>query len=401
MPTMVLSELHTIILGLLALMLGQFVAGRVAVLRRLNVPVPVVGGILASLALTAFRAATGIEVTVAGEFRDILLLVFFTTIGLSAKLSSLKTGGKPLLIICGVTLILLVLQNVVGIAIALARGAHPFYGLLLGSISFVGGPGTALAWAREGQAMGLRYAPEVALGTATLAVVSGAVVAGPITGWLIGRHRLRSSAAPSDIAWAGAAKEAPAPAASLEQIMRTMLLVAVAVAIGEWLNEWAQRAHFVLPGFLTAMLGGVLISNVSDLLGRRLDFGPIERGGEWALQLFLVISLMGLKLWTLAIAAGPLLFNVLAQIAITTLVAVGLLFRLLGRDYDAAVASGGFLGFGLSSMPVALATMDQVSLRFGPAPRAFLLITLAGSFFVDLANALVTKAFLLLPIFAR
>jgi glutamate:Na+ symporter, ESS family len=400
MRTVALSELQTVILALVALLLGRAISTRLKFLRRLNVPVPVVGGVLAALALAGLRAAAGIEVSVATSFRDILLLVFFTTIGLSAKLSSLKAGGAGLLILCGVTVLLLVLQNLIGIGIALSRGAHPFYGLLLGSLSFVGGPGTALAWAREGEAMGLRYAPEIALGTATLAVVSGALVAGPITGWLITRRGLHAATSHTD---APAVSSTPAimQAASMEQLMRTMLLVAIAVAIGQRLNEWAAQANLVLPGFLTAMLGGVIIANGADLFHRRLDFQPIERGGEWSLQLFLVMSLMSLKLWTLAAAAGPLLINVVAQIAVSVLLALLVLFPLLGRDYEAAVASGGFLGFGLSSMPVALATMDEVSARFGPAPRAFLLITLAGSFFVDLANALVTKAFLLLPIFAR
>ena len=147
------------------------------------------------------------------------------------------------------------------------------------------------------------------------------------------------------------------------------------------------------------MLAGAAITNVSDAIGAKLDFVPIERGGEIALQAFLVMYLMSLKLWLLGAAIGPLLANVLIQILVTASIGVLLLFRWLGRDYDAAVTVGGFLGFGLSSMPVALATMDSVALRYGPSPKAFPLITLAGSFFVDLANAFIVKAFLALPWF--
>ena len=181
--------------------------------------------------------------------------------------------------------------------------------------------------------------------------------------------------------------------------MRALLLIFLAVALGERLNVWASHLGLVLPGFLTAMLAGVAITNVADATGAELEFAPIERNGEIALQVFLAISLMSLKLWTIADAVPPLLTNVAAQVTVTTAVALLVLFPLLGRDYDAAVAAGGFLGFGLSSMPVAMATMEQVTSRFGPAPRAFLLITLAGSFFVDLANALIVKAFLALPMF--
>ena len=155
----------------------------------------------------------------------------------------------------------------------------------------------------------------------------------------------------------------------------------------------------MLPGFLTAMLAGVAITNLADAIGAKIDFAPIERGGEIALQAFLVMYLMSLKLWTLGAAIGPLMANVAIQVLVTALIGVLLLFRWLGRDYDAAVTVGGFLGFGLSSMPVAMATMDSVALRYGPSPKAFLLIALAGSFFVDLANAFIVKAFLALPWF--
>ncbi len=400
MPSVVLSELHTFIIGLVALSLGIELCRRVGVLEQLNIPTPVVGGVLVSLGVAALRAFGGVEVRFASGLADFLLLVFFTTIGLSAKLSALKAGGRPLAILCGVTVVMIVAQNITGVLVALAYGARPFYGLLLGSISFVGGPGTAAAWAKEAQATGLARAPEVAVAGATLAVVVGAVVAGPITGWLIQRRGLQGAGGASVAPWVAPEPAAQArPLPPIEQVMRSFLLTMIAVAIGQSLNQWGKAAGLVLPGFLTAMLGGVVITNVADALGAQLDFGPIEREGDIALQAFLAMYLMSLKLWTLGAAIVPLVLNVVAQVVIATLVAFVVLFRALGRDYDAAVTVGGFLGFGLSSMPVAMATMHRVSSRYGPSPKAFLLITLAGSFFVDLANAFVVQAFLALPLF--
>ena len=398
--TWTIPELYTLIAGLFALQLGGFVARHVRILGRLDIPVPVIGGVLMSLLTAAAYAGWGIEIAFATELRDLLLLVFFVTIGLSAKLAALRAGGRALTLLCAVTVVLLVVQNVTGLVVALAFGAHPFAGLLAGSISFVGGPGTALAWAKEAQAMGMARAPELALAAATLAVTVGALVAGPITGWLIRRRRLHGAPGESDAPWiAPTAPTVVHPTTPVEQTMRAFLLIFIAVAAGDRLNEWATRAGLVLPGVLTAMLAGVVITNLADALRTRVDFAPIERNGEMALQVFLAISLMSLQLWAIASSVPALLTNVVAQVAVTTAVALLVLFPLLGRDYDAAVTVGGFLGFGLSSMPVAMATMDQVTSRFGPAPRAFLLITLAGSFFVDLANAFTVKAFLLLPLF--
>jgi ESS family glutamate:Na+ symporter len=397
--TVGLDVLPTLVIGLAALIGGTQLNQRVAWLGRINLPAPVIGGLFVALLIAAIRAAFGVEILVASELTDVLLLVFFTTVGLSAKLSALKAGGRPLAILCAVTVLLIVLQNLAGVAVALGSGAHPYYGLLVGSISFVGGPGTAAAWAKEAQAFGLEHAPEVAVAGATLAVVVGAMVAGPLTGWVVERHGLAAGRGPSQASWVSREKE-PRPI-SLDETFRTFLLILVAVLIGESLNEWAAAGGLVLPGFLTAMLAGVLITNGADVIGRRIDYGLIERDGEIALQAFLVMYLMGLKLWTLGAAVVPLVVNVAAQVLVAAVIAYFVLFPALGRDYDAALTVGGFLGFGLSSMTVGMASMDRIASRYGPSPKAFLLVTLAGSFFVDLANAFLVKGFLLLPIFGR
>lgn len=395
--TIALSDLETLGVGLFALVVATAIARRIPILARLNVPIPVIGGVLVAIVVALLHRFGDTSVQFAGQLTNFFLLMFFTTIGLSAKLSALRAGGRPLVILCIVTVILLVAQNVVGVLVAAVAGAHPFYGLLVGSISFVGGPGTAAAWAREAQAMGLANAPEIAVGAATLAVVVGAIVSGPITGWLIRRRNLQGPTGPTPASWVAPETAPPEPAAPIATVMLVLLLVVGAILAGDAVNQWARGAGLVLPGFLTAMLAGALITNLADAIGAKIDSAPIERGGEIALQVFLVMYLMSLKLWTLGAAIGPLMANVAIQVVVTVLIAVLLLFRWLGRDYDAAVTVGGFLGFGLSSMPVAMATMDSVALRHGPSPKAFLLIALAGSFFVDLANAFIVKAFLMLP----
>ena len=397
--TILLSDLETLGVGLFALVVATTIARRVPLLARLNVPTAVIGGVLVAVVAALLHRYGDTSIQFADRLTNFFLLVFFTTLGLSAKFSALRAGGRPLLILCAVTLILLVAQNAVGILVASIAGAHPYYGLLIGSVSFVGGPGTAAAWAKEAQAAGLMHAPEVAVGAATLAVVVGAMVSGPITVWLIKRRNLHGPAGASPASWVApdSAAPVPAPAPPIATIMQVLLLIVAAVLAGDAANAWAREAGFVMPGFLTAMLAGVAITNLGDAIGARFDFAPIERGGEIALQAFLVMYLMSLKLWTLGAAIGPLMANVVIQVVVTALIGILLLFRWLGRDYDAAVTVGGFLGFGLSSMPVAMATMDSVAARHGPSPKAFLLIALAGSFFVDLANAIIVKAFIALP----
>jgi ESS family glutamate:Na+ symporter len=411
-----LSDLQTIVIGLALLQLAALLVKWIPGLGKSNIPTPVIGGVLGSLGVVAARSFFDVEFQFAKTLTDLMLLIFFTSVGLSAKLSALKAGGKPLVIVCAATVLLIVAQNVTGVLVALGFGANPYYGLLVGSISFVGGPGTAAAWAKEAAASGLKAAPEVAVAGATMAVVVGALVAGPVTGWLVAKKKLKSAAGPSiasfapiEVSSTSSASAAGTPDAKakataaipIEKAMSSFLLILVAILAGDTVNGWARSAGMVLPGFLTAMLVGVVITNVADLLGKKLDFEPIERDGELALKTFLVMFLMGLKLWTLGAAVVPLMVNVVLQVFVASAIAIFCLFRWLGRDYDAAVSVGGFLGFGLSSMAVGMSSMDKVASRYGPAPKAFLLITLCGSLFVDLANATITQMMLKLPLFHR
>lgn len=398
-----LGELPTLIVGIAVLLLGQYIRRFVPILKRIDIPDAVVGAIIAAIFCLAADVLAGAQIKFGERVRDMLLLVFFTTIGLSAKLNALRDGGRPLMVLCAVTVLLLVMQNVAGIGIATVWGADPAYGMLAGSLSFVGGPGTALAWAKEMSAAGLKGAELVGIGSATLAVISGAIISGPFTGWIVTRHGLRSSLPnDGDVAFAPRQTEVTSPIEPglLEGLLGAVLLISISVYLGEQINGLSKQAGLLLPGFLSAMLAGVLVTNLADLFRWRLNFSPIEKGGAFALHVFLAISLMQLNLVAVATIIVPLAINVVIQLALALAIAYFILFRLLGRDYDAAVASGGFLGFGISSMPVAMATMDEIARRYGPSPKAFLLITLAGSFFVDLANAIVAKGFFMLPFLA-
>jgi ESS family glutamate:Na+ symporter len=395
-----LGELQTLIIAIIALFIGGWVRKSIPMLSKLDIPNAVVGAAIVAGLVLLGQLYFDVNVVFGSRMRDALLLVFFTSIGLSAKLHALKAGGKPLLILCLVTVVALAAQNLGGVALAMAWGAHPAFGVLIGSLSFVGGPGTAMAWASQLEAEGLANAAIVGVGASTLAVVAGALVSGPVTGWIIRRHKLRSAAQPDDVTFAVPEQAVPDPdSGSIERLLASVLVIATAVFMGEKINDFGRVAGIVLPGFLSAMIAGVIITNLSDLFRFKLDFVPIEKGGAVALQLFLVTALMATPLISVAQIIVPLALNVAIQIAVTVGIAYFVLFRLLGRDYDAAVTAGGFLGFGLSSMPVAMGTMDEVAKRYGPSPKAFLLITLAGSFFVDLANAFIAKGFLSLPFF--
>ncbi len=387
----ILSEFLTFIIGLVVLIAGELMCKYIKILARLSIPAPVVGGLMMAFLISSIELLFETKIEFATQLRDILILLFFVSLGFTAKLSELRLGGKPLVLICLVTILLLVLQNVVGISVAIFNGVHPFYGLLAGSVSFVGGPGTALAWASEASAMGLKNAELVAISAATFAVAIGAIVSGPIVTLIIKRHRLESK---SDQSQSNTSEEQKVQkAAGTSLIIRTMLIISIAVLIGNQLNQYAKTQDILLPGFLCALLAGMLFINIADARKIKMPTQVIEKVGDVSLQLFLVISLMSLKLSAIGAIILPLASAVILQVCLSIAIAYFILFRVLGKDYNAAVTVGGFLGFSISSMPIAMSTMDQITNRFGPAPKAILLITLAGSFFVDLANAFIVKGF--------
>jgi glutamate:Na+ symporter, ESS family len=396
-----LSPLDTLLVALTVLLVGRELARRLPALDRSNVPHAVVGGVLCALVVLGLREMGGIEVRFASDLRDVLLLAFFATIGLTGRLRLLMQGGRPFLVVCGFTVALLVVQNAVGVAMALGFDLHPFLGLQAGSVSFVGGPGTAAAWGKVGAEMGIAGAMEVGLACATIALVAGGVVAAPVTGWLIERHRLRSATAPDrpHPLWTVPAEPPERRHIRVDEILGTMLVLALCVAIGSHVNDWLRPRVTGVPGFLTAMLVAIVVTNLADALRLRISEPAVEHLGELSLELFLAMSLMSIQLWTVARLAGPIAIISVVQIVLTCGLCAFVLFRWLGRDYDAAVTVGGVIGFGVASMPVAMATMDNITARYGPSPRALLTISLAGAFFVDFANAFVIQSLLALPLF--
>ncbi|WP_419622643.1 sodium/glutamate symporter, partial [Thiolapillus sp.] len=396
-----IDNLNIIIVAVLVLALGRLVNRKVAFLDRYNIPYAVTGGILCSLVVLLLAAVWSIKVHFDLQLRDLFLLFFFSTIGLGAKLNTLAQGGKMLFILTLVALMLLVAQNAAGIGIALLTGNSPGYGLLAGSVSFAGGHGTAIAWGQVASEAGLKGAAEFGIACATFGLIAGGLVGGPVGGWLISKYDLRP--APASAAGTDAGDTTSVTGCRevhIDDVLGTLLALSVCVTAGEWVNEFLAGKGLSLPGFLTAMMVGIVITNVADTVKKPLNRIAIERAGELSLQLFLAMSLMSMDLMSLMDSMGKILFMVTAQVIVVVAVAVFVVFRVTGRNYDSAIMASGFCGLGLGATPVAIANMTALTTKFGPSIQAFLVIPLIGAFFIDLLNAVVIKFFIALPFFS-
>ncbi len=385
---MQINELWTLVLAVLAILLGTALNQRLRWLAAGNIPPAVSGGLLFSLGV-ALAYGAGLELEFANTVRAALLLVFFAGLGLSAKFAGLRRGGRDVLMLCLVIVLTVPLQNLLGLAVAQLFGQPAAMGAFLGSVPFMGGHGTAAAWAQSPEAAGLPGAFELGIAAATLGLIVAGLVAGPIATWL-DRHASRDSQPEED-----ALPEASQGdlTRSLERVLSSdswlvvVLLFSACLALGEGMQMLAAYWGLTVPGFLTAMFGGIVLTNLADLCHRPVNASLVDLSGTVALRLFLAMSMLAMKLWILLDFAALLALALLGQLLLVVALA-GLVFLLLRRNHDAAVAAGGFIGFGLGSMAVGLATMKRLTLRLGPAPHAFLVLTLAASLFADTVNAL-------------
>ena len=390
-----------LILCILVLFLGNFLTERIRLLKNYNIPTAVTGGLLCSTVIGLIFWWWDLKISFDMAVRDKLLLAFFTTIGLTAKFRVLKSGGKALGLLVAVAAVFLVVQDVTGVLLVKLLGGHPAYGLFGGSISFAGGYGTAIAWGEVAEKAGLARAQELGIACATFGLIAGSLLGGPIAKRLISLHDLR----PADRETTEAESKTDASEEEgtnrINAVPGTLLALGICFEVGDLVNRLLFSTGVMLPGFLTAMLSGIVLTNVADALKIRLNEPAINLASDVSLQLFLGLSLMSIQIWTLSNAMGPILFVLLGQVTVMTVFAIFVVLRVMGRDYDACVMSAGFAGLGLGATPVAIANMNAITEKYGPSPKAFLVIPLIGAFFIDVLNAVVIKFFAQLPMISN
>lgn len=387
------NGLETVIIAIFVLYLGMFLTDRISPLKKFNIPAPVTGGLICSVVIL-FLALGGLEIGFDMKTRDSFLLIFFATVGLSAKLRLLLAGGKTFVILLGVTVLFLIAQNLMGLLGASLVGLSPAYGLMAGTISFAGGHGTAVTWGSLAESYGISGATEFGLAAATFGLIAGGVIGGPIAHRLIARYHLTGNPEQESYTPGAQSLNKKGPL-TCKGMIDGILLIALCVAAGLGLQEFFKSVGFIVPDFLPVLLAGVVFTNLMEVFKLKVHPEGVSLLSDVSLQIFLAISLMSMQLITLKGAFGPLIVILLLQILTMGLFARFLVFPLSGKDYDATVISSGFAGLGLGATPVGIANMRAVTERFGASPKAFFIIPLIGAFFLDIANALIIKMILM------
>ncbi|OCH16636.1 sodium/glutamate symporter [Aliivibrio sp. 1S165] len=389
-----------ITLGIIVLFLGRRLTQMSYWLKEFSIPEPVSGGILVSVLFAVLHYVTQVDVSFDLATRDLLLVYFFTTIGINASLKDLFKGGKPLIILLTITIGYMFIQNLTGIGFALLLDQPAVFGLLSGSVSLIGGHGTAIAWAPKiGEQFDLNTAMEIGIASATFGLILASLMGGPIAKYLINKHNLKATEGEKvDV---GTQQDSKQTRITSYDFLDAMLAIHICIILGALLNEVVSGLGLDLPLFVSCLFAGILISNLIPASYPRLTGTrwPARKPAvaliaDMALGAFLSMSLMSMQLWALVDLAGPIFIILAAQFFIAICIAIFVVFPLMGKTYDAAVVCAGFGGISLGSTPTAMANMSAVAQKYGNSHQAFIIVPLVCAFFIDLANALIIPYFI-------
>ena len=396
MLTIEINKYLTLAIAVGVLMLGQFLRKKIRLLETFCIPAPVVGGLVVAIVSCILYVAGIVEFVYDDTFREICMVFFFTSVGFQANLAVLKEGGKDLILFLVQVIILIVLQNVLAVGVSHLLGVNPLVGMCTGSVPMVGGHGTAGAFGPVIEDFGIQGATTIATAAATFGLIAGSLIGGPLGNSLIKKYDLLKTVKPDGD------EEIEIFDEDEEQHVRhtdnyapAVFELCVTVGLGTLISALLTKTGMTFPVYIGAMIVAAIIRNIGEATGKiRVYMGEINDLGGICLSLFLGIAMITLKIWQLAALALPLVVLLLVQLVFMYLYARFVVFRFMGRDYDAAVITAGTCGFGMGATPNAMANMQAICDKYAPSIKAYLLIPIVGSLFADFINSLVITFFI-------
>ena len=387
-----LTAIQTMALAVLVLYLGKFLNDKIKFLKENCIPDAVTGGTIFSIFTLIGHEMGWFVFVFEDSLKDIFMIAFFTTVGFSASIKLLKKAGLPVLMFLIAAVALAFLQNVVGVAMAKVLNVNLMIGLATGSLATTGGPGTAGAFGPIIESFNTPGATMVAMATATYALIAGSIIAGPICKRLIEKKKLLEKRV-TYAEFAGIDEKSSV--LTIKNVIPTGFQVIIAMGIGSLISNFLNSLGLVLPPYIGAMFAASIMRNLADETGMfSIDLDVVSVIGSFTLAMFLSMTLMSFKLWELKELALPLIIMLIGQTILMGVFAYFVTFRLTGKDYDAAVMTGGHCGCGFGTTPKALANMEALTAKYVPSPKAFFVIPIVGGLFIDFFNAAIITFFI-------
>lgn len=386
---------ETLAIAVVLLIIGRFIKAKVGVLQKYFIPAPVIGGLIFSIVALIGHNTKTFTFGFDGQLSSLLMIAFFTTVGFQASLKILAKGGIQVLIFLIVATLLLIFQDIIGVVLARIFNINPFIGLAAGSIPLTGGHGTSAAFGPVLESNGAMGATTVAIAAATYGLISGSLIGGPVGKLLMKNNKLVGNTKESVMYVTETKMDSREKEISEESLFDAVVMIVISMGLGGILNILLKNI-ITLPAYIGPMFIAAIIRNIADIKfhKKNMPMNEIFIVGNIALSIFLSMALMTLRLWELASLALPLVVILVVQTVVMGLYAYFVTFRVMGKDYDAAVIATGHCGFGLGATPNAMANMEAFTTVNGPSPRAFFVLPLVGALFIDFANATVLTFFI-------
>ncbi len=419
MTSIELDMIQTAGIGAFALLVGMVLTRKVAFLQKFCVPSPVSGGIIFSLITLILYAWFDVEVSFDGTLKDVFMLAFFTSVGFQSDLKVLKQGGKLLVIMLTLLVVIIVMQNLMPMGITRLMGVNPLIGMAAGSISMTGGHGTAGGFASVLEGMGLHGAGTIGMAAATFGLVAGSMLGGPLAERIIRTKLTHEQMQPQDDeidpAMAGIESDEASPAGrekristneqEFQQYAKASYCIILVMGAGTLLSWLFSKTGITFPTYFGALILAAIVRNTVGFVSYRegskwekaeklLDMERIISVGNISLSLFLGMAMISLRLWELQSLALPLIIILSSQVLMMALFIYIVAFPLLGRNYDAAVLCAGMCGFSLGATPNAMANMSAVCYKYRYTVKPFLIVPIIGAMFADFINTGMITLFL-------
>ncbi|EKO5192287.1 sodium/glutamate symporter [Vibrio vulnificus] len=397
------GALESFLVAISVLFLGHFINAKLPILRKFNIPEPIVGGLIVACIITILHFR-GIDLEFNLPLQNTFMLMFFSTVGLAANYTQLLKGGAKVFLFLAVASVYIVIQNGVGVSLASMLGLDPLMGLIAGSITLSGGHGTGAAWSQTfADNYGMSNTLEIAMASATFGLIIGGLIGSPVAQRLVDKHNVeseygRGSKTHEKFPELVTYNEYEEDKVTAKKVIEKLFFLIICVTGAKYVEQWVSTYEIkwlMIPDFVYALFIGVIITNFLEVTKiRKLDAETVDMLGTVSLSLFLAMALMSLKLWNIFDLAIPFLVILAVQSVVLALFTYYVTFTVMGSNYDAAVIAGGHCGFGLGATPTAVMNMGSIVNRFGPSPQAFMVVPIVGAFFIDIVNLIVLQGFI-------
>lgn len=397
------GPLESFLIAISVLFLGHFVNAKLPILKKFNIPEPIVGGLIVAVIITIMHF-NGINLEFSLPLQKVFMLMFFSTVGLAANYTQLMKGGAKVFIFLAVASFYIIIQNGVGVSMATALGLDPLMGLIAGSITLSGGHGTGAAWSQTfSDNYGLTNTLEIAMASATFGLIIGGIIGSPVAQKLINKNGFESDYGSGTQTHARFPElvtynEYEEDKVTAKKVIEILFILLICVTGAKYLEQWVSSFNIswlMIPDFVYALFIGVFITNLLEVTKtHKVDAETVDILGTVSLSLFLAMALMSLKLWNIFDLAIPFLVILAVQSVVLGVFSYFVTFKVMGSNYDAAVIAGGHCGFGLGATPTAVMNMGSLVNKYGPSPQAFMVVPIVGAFFIDIVNLIILQGYI-------